>query len=1204
MKTIKKFLSIISIFSVFLLNFSPIFLNYSNASSSLNNFQNIENTWITSKQLIKITLNKWFTSYWIKTFLDIRKVTIQDIRNLRKKTLKEKIAFIKKLFWTWLTKQEIEKIKKNNWFSKIWINLLNNFSNQNNFNNNYSKSNFSISKNNSNFILWKNFIKPSFLKQEKTWIFKVNYVDIIPWKNAWVVQANFVWTNSFPQKIILDKWFSFEISQKNLDKNLIKSKNLLTKIDTLKKQNIDFWKINISKPELSILPDRLKYKKQINIKFTNKKQFENINKYLWEYFNPNKITSNTNLAQLKNNNFVKVSWNTKNLDYSFKHFEENLVKSCLEKTNDSQKCKNLDLSKLEKTISFNESMDYSLIPTTIEDIENNNIFINKNPKYINISKKDIFKRFDLLRQIRLKKDFGLLKNAEINWEIPKHNMNDPKYCDTYYSWELQSAKVKKDNSLKNKVLEKIKKCKNLQEEVNKVTKASYKQNLLNWFTLWESKSYSWGTEISVDTYVAWTIKIFEFNFNFYYLYWIWIRIPIIAEAEVKDSIVHDYETEKQKAKVDFETKIKLKTIDADADYYKNVGLPDKHIFNWQELVLKFKSWIKFHVWTPITSNIDYEIKLTSLLVEKIKAWLIKMGLSEEKIQEFKDKNEIDLSRDFIPPFAWNNSLNLLTLESNPIILFSIYWIDLLWKIWLKVDIDWRITSKCEEVNAKWWCPSWDVSNNNWVDVWASETAINVWYDSSRIHFDTDNYYIWNWKAYFNWNQAIQDELSAYSNFWVKFSDFKYHPILLLTLYAFVWVWIPDIPYIWDLVVWSPEIDIYKLKFSSDELYLWTHSWTNWVFDISTKNKIYSTASTLKEISYIWVKRIENKITPRSELIIKPESNTINWNSVFYRTDWQYPRCEANSQTDIYMPYSRLYKQAKDELVNQKLVNIKAIACDMFNKDDPRARKTYKKPVLFQVKNYYHKPVIAEVTINSCVDPLNSNWDKSYKNYVSNWNEYTANYFDNNSTKLSQEEIENLNFVVPRNNPVQTNFIKIISHPETKPYIIKYSFTDKYPKTNNLKFNLSTTKTTITNNIISTNSDICNSDSWKNYSWEIFVAWEQNSPITNIPDNYNSNDIKDKIVYYNTDKILKAVKCIKKADWTYFQSLMTTVNIQLKDTTSWWCPSSSAINKWAWEVNINNKMKNNIIDPIFNIQNKLNIQNNFNSQNNFNKNFNY
>ncbi len=1185
-KTIKKILAFIAILSLFSFNFSSIIFY---TSYGLHQTNNILSDWISSKQLIKIILNKWFTNYWIKTFLNIREVTVNDIKNLRKKSKKEKILFIKKLFWIWLTNSQIEKIKKNNWFSKNWINFLNNFSTQNSKQNNLKTNN--ITNNIKNNSIWKNFINKNFLSNVKNWIYKINFTDIIPWKNAWIVQANFVWTKNFPKKIILEQGFSFDINQKNLDRNLKRTNELLNKINILKKQKINFWKLKITNSKLSVLPDRLRYTKEINIVFSTEKEYKNINKYLWEYFNPNKSKSTVKNNNLKNNsNYLKTSWNTKNLDYSIKNFWKNLIEECNKKTNNAPECKKLDIKNLEKTISFEEKIDFSLIPLSLEDIQNKNILINKDPKKIKITKKDIIKRFDLLKEINIKKDFWYLKNVEMSGEIPKHNMNNPKYCDIYYEQELKQAKHTNKNV--KKIEEKIKKCKTLQKEVNKVTKASYKQNLLNWFTIWDSKSYSWSTSISVNTYIAWKIKIFEFSFNFYYFYWVWIRIPIVVEAEVKDSIVHDYETEKEKAKVDFETKIKLKTINGDSKYYKDIWIENKHIYDWKELVLKFGSGIKFHVRTPITGNIDYEIKLVSLLVEQIEKSLKKM-ISKEKIEEFKKNNIIDLSKDFIPPFAWNNLLNLLRLESEPIILFSVYWIDLLWKIWLKVDIDGRITAKCETVNAKWWCPKWDKSDN-WVDVWVKETSINIWYDSSRIHFNNNWYYIWKWKAYFNWNNAQKDELSTYWNFWLKFNDFKYHPILLLTLYALVWVWIPDVPYIWDLVVWSPEIDIYTLKFSSDELYLKTHSWTKWEFDVSKKDKIYSTSSTLKEISSIWIIKKWKKITPRSGLIIKPDSNTTNWNSVFYRTNWTFPSCKIEKNTKLYFPWDIIYKEVKDELQNEKMINIKAIACDMFNIWDPRARKTYKKNILFKLKNYYHKPIIADLIVNSCVDPANTS-DKTYKQNTSNWYNFSLNYFDSKISWLLQEEIDKLDFIVPRLNPIQKSFIQILAYKENSNYIIKYSFEDKNPKiqtTNNFSqirlYNSS-------QNISIKNSDICNSNSWKIYKWEVFIAWEDPIKWIDIPDSYKNT--LDKRIFYNTDKILKAVKCIKKADWTYFQSLMTIADIKVVNTTTA-CTNSSPIDQnWA-KIHINEKMKKDLIDPISNIQNKFKTKLNINS---FNKN---
>ncbi len=1178
-KFFKRFISFLSIILIIFLNINTTIyaISYNNTSkiSSTDNYQ------ISSKDLITIVIKKWLNSNWIKTFFDIKWVTTQDIRNLRKKSLREKRDFVRKLFQVWLTKSQIDRIKNNHWFTSKWYSLLKTFHHQV-ITNNYWFSNTSL--------FWKNFNNNKFITKQKTWEYKINYNDIIPWKNAWVVQANFVWLNNFPSKLILEKWFSFDLNHKSLDKSLKRTNKLLNEINTLKKQNIQIWNLNISEPEITILPDRISYNKQVDLTFQNKNEFDNIKKYLWEYFNPNSMQdiSSAFLTQNSENKYVNISWNTNNFESSIKDFDKNLVLACKQKNNNSSKCDNLKIDNLNKTITFNEKIDFSIIPLTIEDLKSWNIFINKDPKQVKITKSEILKRFDLLRAIQLKKDFWLA-NAEIKWEIPKHNMNDPKYCDIYYETELKSAKHKNDSTKINDVNKKINECKNLQKDVNKVTKSNYKQNLLNWFTIWESKSYSWSTSISVDTKIFWTIDIFDFDFEFYYLYAVGIRIPLVIIWEVKDSKVHDYSNENTQAKVDFETKVKLKSINWDSNFYKEVWVAGNHIYDWKELVLEFSSWIKFHVRTPITSHIHYEVKLASLLVGQIEDSLKKMWLSQAKINEFKNNNLIDLSKDFTPPLWWENLLNLLTLESNPIVLFSIYWIDLLGKIWLNVDVDWRVTSKCKSINAVWWCPVWDSSSSS-VEANYKETSINIWNNPSRIHYNSLNYYIWNWKAIFNWKEAIQDELWPNSRFWIELNDFKYHPILLMTIYALVWVWIPDVPYIWDLVVWSPEIDIYKIKFTSDKLYLKTHSWTNWVFDMSSKNKIYSTSSTLTDITSMSVEKIEWKIIPRSKLIIKPETNTSNWNAIFYRIDWNYPQCKIDNNTNAYFPQDPIWSNAKDELVNKKLFNYKAIACDMFNPTDPRAKKTYRKNFLVETTNYYHKPIIADLIVNSCVDPLNSGWNKNYKQNTSNWYEYTLNYFDNNSNNLSQEEIETLNFEMPRNNPLQTSYIKILSHPENKPYIIKYSFVDKNPTNNN--FSLFNTNTNIS---LTTDTDICNSNSWKVYNWEVFVAWNDWSTIQNIPENYNVNNIQDKIVYYNQDKILKTVKCIKKDDWKYFQSLTTKANINVKDVTSWACSQSTPIDQNWWIINLNAKMKKNIIDPIFNLENnfKTNLNNNFN-----------
>jgi hypothetical protein len=41
---------------------------------------------------------------------------------------------------------------------------------------------------------------------------------------------------------------------------------------------------------------------------------------------------------------------------------------------------------------------------------------------------------------------------------------------------------------------------------------------------------------------------------------------------------------------------------------------------------------------------------------------------------------------------------------------------------------------------------------------------------------------------------------------------------------------------------------------------------------------------------------------------------------------------------------------------------------MFNPNDLRARKTYKKNVYVNIKNYYHKPIIADLITTKCINP--------------------------------------------------------------------------------------------------------------------------------------------------------------------------------------------------------------------------------------------
>ncbi len=1171
------------VFTVSIIMFFSNFYNVSYIYSSYNEPNNIEESQqsnISSQQLISLLKGKWLTKSGLIYLLKIRNISIEDIKKALRWNKKQKITLVKRIIWNWLNKENIDYLEQHWWLKYKGKSLIKKFTMSNN---NISSSNFNTNK---GIFSKKNFIK---MIDNSKKIYKINFIDIKPGISAGKVQASFIGKENLPKKLILEQWFSYNINPVSLEKNLVKSNKLKLEIETLEKNWINIGKFSISKPKLDILPDRIRYSKNIKISFTKKSEFNNIKKHLSSYLNPQKIQQTNGKLD---NKYVKIDGKASTIKSS--DFNKDLILACQEKAKDkgisNTKCSSLDYNQLEKSIIIEDSIDISLIPLTIDDIKKWKISINMPPKDINMTRTEILQKFDLLKQIRLIKNNPLL-NAEMDWPIPKHDMNKKDYCDIYYNADLQQAKADGDTS---KVEEKIKQCKLTQTEVNKITTSKYAQKLLNGFTLGEQKSYNWSTKISVDTYLFGEIDIFEFDFSFYYLYAVWIRIPMEIKWTIQDSMVHDYALEWEDSETDFKTEVKINTLNGDSNFYKDVWIKDEHIYDGQELVLKFGSGIKFHVRTPITSHIRYEIKLASLLVDQIKDWLLKMGISEKEIQKFKDDNLIDLSKDFTPPFGGNNMLRLLQLESNPIVLLSIYGIDLLGKIGLKVDIDGRVTAKCETVNSNGGCPAGDGAKE--VDIGTKGTSINIWYDSSRIHFDTENNYSGNGKAVYNGNEAINDDLWFYSKFGIKLNDFKYHPILLLTLYALVGVGIPDIPYIWDLVVWSPEIDIYTLKFSSDDLYLGTHSGTNGVFDMSSKNKIYSTSSTLKEISSIKVNKVWNNklIAPRSEIYIEPLSNTHNGNSMFYRTDGVYPSCEVNSNTKVYTKWSQLWTNSYQELINEKSFDIKAIACDMFHPTDPRARKTYHKNVKVQAKNYYHKPLFINIIITKCLDPLNTN-NKNYKEYFSYYNT-RKDYYNFKQNELLQEEYNNLDFKMPLSNTVQESFIKISAHPENSNYFIKYTFTDKNSNNNNYQPKLDTLNFNITNINYTTNStsDICNNNLRTKYNNEIFVAGKENSDISLIPDEFQSPDLLDKLVYYDKDKVLKAVKCIKKEDWTYFQSLITTANIKVENMLPNTCSSQSTpIDQEWWRIHLDEKMKKDIIDPIFDMQSQWgNIMNNW------------
>lgn len=78
------------------------------------------------------------------------------------------------------------------------------------------------------------------------------------------------------------------------------------------------------------------------------------------------------------------------------------------------------------------------------------------------------------------------------------------------------------------------------------------------------------------------------------------------------------------------------------------------------------------------------------------------------------------------------------------------------------------------------------------------------------------------------------------------------------------------------------------------------------------------------------------------------------------------------------------------------------------------------------------------------------------------------------------------------------------------------------------------------------SNICNQDAEgrQRYDNEIFVAGNERTSLSNIPTARDTEDLLERISYYDQDITIEAVQCIQKDDGSYFTSLPSIANIKI------------------------------------------------------------
>lgn len=685
-----------------------------------------------------------------------------------------------------------------------------------------------------------------FLSSTAPGIFRVNFRDITS-RNAGVQMA--VWDNkdNFPTEFILPQWLSVKINQEDLDTKMIKINRTKQKSSLLSQAGIDVGEVS---SKMVVLADRIQLVEKTTLSFTSTSQLNLIKNEIygeeefWSKLNLAKITARNagydfnNLTAVNNleSNLLKwVDWfqNLDKLPQSINQVNREallwLQKECkIQKWSKATECSLVNIANTmqsaEKTVELEETLEFSLIPpsTMWGDYD----FIKMNPSDVRISRWQILEIFD---------NYGLLlSQMEDEWEYPS---------------EAQPSNPPRENPLteeycdeKNDLVE----CKRLLGIKNDITQEVYKQDLLNWFTLWEANSYTWKKTVKVGAFGVYK-KLASASIKFYYSYGVGIRIPIQWAVLLKDSAIDDFRTSDQ----DYKVRIWLKTLDADTQYYSDVWLEwnpninwwnDGQLFEWKEFVLEFGAGIKVDL-RVIGWVIDFheDIGLMTILATYFEDVLVDdLWLDRSEVQEVKDNNKLDKGTHFTPAFAWQNRVELLDVGTT-VPIYATAWFQLLAKLTLRAYLWWDIKFNCDSRNTIWWC--------EWEQRYTSEDPNVVdWSDLPRWQWaawklpsDLEDY---KWKEFNGtatytdeWRQS--DDLWFYQNYGPVLSDFLYIPKLIVKLFAKGWAKI-YIPVLWWETFWTPEIEVFSMEFSSEALALWTHDDTNWTIDATTKNKIYGT----------------------------------------------------------------------------------------------------------------------------------------------------------------------------------------------------------------------------------------------------------------------------------------------------------------------------------------------------------------------------
>ncbi|MFK7779690.1 MAG: hypothetical protein QM490_00955 [Candidatus Gracilibacteria bacterium] len=896
----KKIISIIAIFLILISSVgnTAFALTKYNPTPTLYGTNLSATTGITQATLTELLANGGFTGKGLTYLLQIKGVTTTELAGLKNASSKEKANILNKLVTGGLTGVQVNYLKDNGGLTSEGLAIIGSPT---------------------------GLISTNFIQNKNAGEYKINFVDIIPGVNAGVIQHSFVGKESFPTKFILENGIDLKLDSLKLNEKFVRINDLKDKKLALQNQGIDFGTIDFKDVQLNILPDRIQLIETAEIKYTNDAQLENIKTHIYnntsakgkiEDIKKDKtITksiqdiekSGTRLEKSQLNKLNNVFVNDFNLDETPEEMEEEtilgLIKECKVEFKDdliqtAEKCNREEIERVinegEKTLEFSEKIEFSLIPPV--NILGNTNSLKQDPSTINLSRNDILQIFDIYGMMMYEEvvpeDDGLAHDAP----VPATNLlRDPTYCDIY-----SNNQAKKDS------------CLDLQERYLNPEVAIYKKDLLNGFTLGEEHSYEWSTRLRVSC--CWVSKtLAKLSISFYYSYGFGLRIPIQAEVEIDKDRLDDYEETNN----NYTIKMRAKTIDGSPAYYRStLGANSDKIFDGKEFVLELSAGIEIKV-RVIGDFIDekIDIPLVSILATLARDKMIQAGIPANEIDEVIANNKFDKGSHFIAPFAGTNTVELAKAEIV-VPLYSWAVLELLGGVGFVANLDGEVTVECEMLNSDGGC-------------------------SDIIEFKDDNTHIisgnvnsndreYSWQEYdatakYNKNEGRYDEFSGYNNYGAKLDNFKYYPVIDVSVYVKggAAVYIPARG--WE--TWrTPDVTIYSFEISDDDIYLGTHAGTNGLLDATKNNIIYTATSGLEPVDPVIVtttngSESEFNITGNEE---GPVFNFYNINSIYY------PNCGVDATGEVFSEGPKqIWETPYSELIYSKSFKIQARGCSVF-----------------------------------------------------------------------------------------------------------------------------------------------------------------------------------------------------------------------------------------------------------------------------------